>query len=291
MAASTDVRSARDLLESAARFVAPVTVLAATLAYVGWTRTQAYFSYFGVDSSLLGLSLQDLMLRSAASMFTAVANLTVFAIAIVVVDFAADAALRRLRARWWRLLLGALGALALMFGLLGALSVTAALIAGPWFPAAGLAAGAALLVRAIAPRRPRWRTIRMNHDTARAHYDVDRAHYIALAVALLAAFWAMTLDAKQLGADAAQLADRSPQLLSEVALLSEKPLNLAGDFMTATRFPSDDGKFDYEYVGLRSLAYSNGRWFLLVGHRDGHHSTVLVLHDSDTLRVEIAASA
>jgi hypothetical protein len=35
------------------------------LVYTAWTRTTTFFGFFGVDSSILGLSVQDYLLRSA----------------------------------------------------------------------------------------------------------------------------------------------------------------------------------------------------------------------------------
>src|ERR687891_2692220 len=52
-------------------FVAPTTLVGALVFYFGWTRTRAWWLYFGVDPSVLGFSNQDYVLRSVNALFPA----------------------------------------------------------------------------------------------------------------------------------------------------------------------------------------------------------------------------
>lgn len=56
--------------------VAPTTVLAALLYYFGYVTTYSRYAYFGVDLDQIGLSQQDLILRSVAALFLPAGVLT-----------------------------------------------------------------------------------------------------------------------------------------------------------------------------------------------------------------------
>ncbi|WP_130511787.1 hypothetical protein [Krasilnikovia cinnamomea] len=62
----------QQLAEAVGVVTAPAAGLAALGLYFGWKRTQTYATYFGVDNSVLGFSLQEYVLRSASSVFVIV---------------------------------------------------------------------------------------------------------------------------------------------------------------------------------------------------------------------------
>lgn len=49
--------------------VAPTTLLTALLFYFGWSHAYWFFAYFGVNSTILGLTTQDYLLRSIDGLF------------------------------------------------------------------------------------------------------------------------------------------------------------------------------------------------------------------------------
>ena len=49
--------------------VAPTTLVTALLFYFGWSHAYWFFEYFGVDSSLLGLTTRDYLMRSLDGLF------------------------------------------------------------------------------------------------------------------------------------------------------------------------------------------------------------------------------
>lgn len=274
-------------LDTASKIAAPVTVLTALLVYIGWTRTNAYFGYFGVDSSLLSLSVQDYMLRSVASSFVAVTRFVTFALILVALDLGfkrlmtvATGPFANIRLRQALALLGVVLA---AIGLCVAIIPEVAVIAGPYIGAASLVIGAVVLLR-------------FGPSLAPAHNGREialpgRVTGLAAAVCLIAAFWAVTLYAQDLGVAAAKNADGSPELLSDASVLSDKPLDIPGDQVIVTRNALLGDQTGYRYSGLRVLAYSSGRWFMITGRRPGERSTVIVLRDLDTLRVEVAATS
>src|SRR6266516_2197364 len=72
----------RTTLETITLVIGPTTLLAASLFYFGWILTNARMLYFGIDTSILGFSAQDFILRSVDVFFPLAASLF-FAIALV----------------------------------------------------------------------------------------------------------------------------------------------------------------------------------------------------------------
>jgi hypothetical protein len=62
-----------DFLQRLSVFVAPPTLVIALAYWFGWTLTNARSRYFGIDSSTLGYSTTDYLLRSADTAFVPVA--------------------------------------------------------------------------------------------------------------------------------------------------------------------------------------------------------------------------
>src|SRR5690348_12442394 len=70
----------RNILENLSLFVAPPTLVVALAFWFGWRLTNTRSEYFGIDSSTLGFSTSDYLLRSADAIFVpiAVALLLIF---------------------------------------------------------------------------------------------------------------------------------------------------------------------------------------------------------------------
>ncbi|WP_436759914.1 hypothetical protein [Streptosporangium sp. V21-05] len=71
------------MAEAVGLIAAPATFLTALGFYFGWRRTQAYAVYFGIDSSMLGFSIQEYLLRSATSVYTIVLVLVMLGLLVV----------------------------------------------------------------------------------------------------------------------------------------------------------------------------------------------------------------
>ena len=114
---------------------------------------------------------------------------------------------------------------------------------------------------------------------------------VIFAVVTAATFWGATIFAEDLGAGAAVDIDQDPTSLPYVDLYSTKPLDVSGDLVQSATVNVTPTTVDYRYDGFRLLEYANNRWLLIVGHRDGLRSSVLVVKDDDDVRVEIASPA
>jgi hypothetical protein len=114
---------------------------------------------------------------------------------------------------------------------------------------------------------------------------VERA--MTVTAALLAAFWVTTVCATEAGEGIARQVDAAPGTLPLVTLFSERHVDLPGAAVTSTRHESPEGTPLYRYTGLRLLAHSNDRWFLITGAHDGYRPTVAVLRDQPEHRLEV----
>ncbi|MBV9142471.1 MAG: hypothetical protein JO115_16435 [Pseudonocardiales bacterium] len=293
--APSGIPDAKRVIEILTAVIAPVTALTALLGYVGWIRSGAYFSYFGIDPGLLNLSIQDYVLRSTDVAFGAVARLLAALVVLALLD--------RLLARVQRAtdlngdppqtatprprrLAQALVIIGLALSLAGLL-LALGLGAGRDLPAllgpALLGVGSVVtfrLSRALVPAAPESRSLR-------------QASAAALVIALaLALFWAATLYAQELGHQAAAAIDNGSTRLPVVTVYSATFLDLPGARVEATKFTGPEGTASFRYTGLLLLSYTNGRWLLISGtHSASYHSSVVVVRDAETIRVEVSAPA
>ena len=291
--------------------------MTALLVFFGYTRSRAYFGYFGIDQGVLNYSLQDHVLRSADSTFGA----AVRALAVILVLVAID----RLLARWTRpgsnprsqQLLGrpkvgrivrvglvAVGLLLITLCLLSSVGVPVATVrVSEQATAVGLALGAIIVLR-IGPyleltageHKPLveasgtvevGQTSGTGGSTRLAFGKTGRS--LAVVVLLLALFWACTLYASGAGEEVARQVDDEPAHLPLVTVFSDEYLDLPGELVDMSEIRSPAGESSYRYTGLRLLTHSNDRWFLLTGrYAQGYRSSAVILRDSDAVRVEVA---
>ena len=261
--------------------VTPVTVVTALLVYVGSVRSRAFYGYFGLDQSLLNPSVQDYALGSADVTFGAVVRLVSAGLVFLVLDRAFVHFQKRALTSSTRAATSAAGAVGvawLLIGLLSALGVADGFGVPPLGAAAVLAIGAGVVLRlgsgllANSPVQARSTTV---------------ALYTLLVLAL---FWAATLYAQDLGQRAAKAVDANPAGLPLVTIFSREYLDLPGSQVQPTRTTGADNHAYYRYSGLSLLNHSDGTWFLVTGrYSDDYRSSVLILRDSDTVNVEIAA--
>ncbi|HEY6423566.1 MAG TPA: hypothetical protein VIY28_10055 [Pseudonocardiaceae bacterium] len=289
------VLDAKRIIEIFAVVIAPVTVLTALLSYVGWIRSRAFFSYFGVEQGLLNLSVQDYALRSSDVTFGAVARL----LAALVVLALVDRLLTRVQPdpspgdRPQQTGTARGGPLAQALAVTGlALSLAGLLLAlglGRGWGLPALLGPAVLGVGSIVTFRFR-RALMASLAGSRLRQQISVAALTAtLALAL---FWAATLYAQDLGQRAAVAVDAGQTALPTVTVFSTTFLDLPGSRVRATAVPGPGATASYRYTGLSLLSYANGRWLLISGkYSANYRSSVVVLRDSEAIRVEVAAPA
>jgi hypothetical protein len=123
---------AHDLTALSSLF-APVTVVRALLLYVGWVRTRAFFTYFGIDAGMLGFGPQDYILRSGQVGLGAVVILAMVAGFLIALDRAISVLLDMSRrvSRWISTAVAIAGAGCVLIGLLQVLDYARVAAAPP----------------------------------------------------------------------------------------------------------------------------------------------------------------
>ncbi|WP_433623643.1 hypothetical protein [Nocardia sp. CA-120079] len=79
----TSVADLSQLAQLVAQFVAPATLLAGLLYYWGYFHARGFCAYLGVDSTSLGLTTTDYVMRSADGLFVPVATIAAVALALI----------------------------------------------------------------------------------------------------------------------------------------------------------------------------------------------------------------
>jgi len=274
-------RGALQTVESVSAVIAPLTVVTALLFYVGWVRTRAFFSYFGVSAALVGFSPQDYVLRSAEVGFGAVLLLALAGVVLVGLDRLVAIVIARVSGRvlgqWVRWGLAGLGVSLVLIGLGDARAEAAVAVVPPIAGAGLLALGAVLFLRFGAESPSRQGLLRPGTTG------------LSIVVLAVACFWAVTIYARDLGVGAAVAIDGDARILPLVTVYSSEPLDLPGTNVIPTRVLGEDQRWNYRYTGAVLLTYSNERWFLIPEPASGdYRSSVVVLRDSESIRVETA---
>jgi hypothetical protein len=268
----------RDLAILSSLF-APVTVLGALLLYIGWVRTRAFYTYFGIEAGVLGFGPQDYILRSGQVGLGAVVILAIAAGSLIALDRLLSALLNRAhRAGQWvptSLAIGGTGCVLLSLSQVLDYARVAAAPPDAWIV---LAAGGALVL------------LRFGSATfTRSGVLGAATNIFGLIVIALAIFSLANTYAQDIGRKGAATIDQDPSGLAVVTVFSEAPLDLSGQNVTATRVETPEGKWAYRYSGAQLLTYANGRWFLLVAPANpDYRSRVVILSDSVSMHVETA---
>ena len=273
---STVPRLVSDLLRWTETVAVPLGAVSGLLVFFGSTHSRAYFGYFGVDQRLLQYSVQDQVLRSADVMF----GTAVLVLSVVLVLVGLDRLLALLGRRTDRLGRGvavappAAGLALLGVGLVSALRLPLVSLVVPLRAAAVLFVAGAMIMLSVGSRSGR-----------------RAGRTLLLAALVLGAFWITTLYAETEGRVLAQQVDDAPAHLPLVTLYSSTYVDLPGLAVVVSKVASPTGTPLYRYTGLRLLAFSNDRWFLITGRREAYRSTVAIVANDGSIRAEIARQA
>jgi hypothetical protein len=255
------------------------TAAAALLVYVGWVRDYYTDAYFGLSSSLVGYGVVDTMLRSIASVL-----LPVMAIGLLVLTIllARILGLAPLFTEWYHFVkfgIGAACAGIFITTALGFLSAAWVQITGP----------AAICVGLLFMGWGCWIRQRQS-GAAKERRPARSAMVVSLVLAVFAFLWSLSDYAAWYGTNAARDIQGGLASAPDVIVHSHFNLGLAGPGVTYAKFRSGSAEFGYEYNGLRLLAYSNSRYFLLPRRWQPGSGSVIVLSDQTDGPIEIEFS-
>ncbi|MGY1667475.1 hypothetical protein [Geodermatophilus sp. SYSU D00696] len=276
--------------------VAPTTLLTALLLYFGRMHATGLFRYLGVQYTVLDLSAQDYLVRSADGM---IPPLVVVAGATVVALWAHQLLVGTVPDGVRSRLLSVLAPLCAVTGLvLVGLAVTDTVRNGAvftTFPEArglGLSIGALLLayaahlVRSLlagaAGKRGPW------FPGPAATMTEWAAVFVLVSIGL---FWAVGTYAVGVGESRGRQLGAAPPGLYAVTLYSEKSLSLTAPGVTETPCQDADAAYRWRYDGLRMVVQSGGQYLLLPSGWSREDGAALLITRGSGVRLEFGNGA
>jgi hypothetical protein len=274
-------------LPQVARFlaavVAPTTLVTGLLFYFGWMHAYWFFDYFGVNSTLLGLSTVDLVMRSVDALFVPA---TVLGCAVLAALWAYTGIRSRLAGhdRLVPVLLLMLAGLGLALALGGLVSVFTPTVLSQQVALAPLCLGGGALLLLVAVRLRRASRADGRAVTSAAAVAEWAAVFTLVALSL---FWAATdysaaVGRAQAGQYAADLAGEP-----DAALYSERSLRLVGPGVREMRCQNPEAGYPFRYDGLKLVLQSGGQYVLVPSGWTRASGVAFVIPRTDSLRLEL----
>lgn len=267
--------------------VAPTTLLTALLFYFGWAHVYFFFDYFGVDSSVLGASTRDYVMRSVDALFIPVITAGAVGLGLMWGYVALPERARRgPTSRWQLLTLAILGVLLVLNGAIRLFwknPLNTALCVAPIC----LIVGIGLLWYLVLLRRNR---IGLTHRSEAAILTEWAVMFTVVAISLfwIAADYSIRVGQSRALEQEAQLPGRP-----EAILFSEKDLHLDANDVTTTACrmgPDTESAYHFRYEGLVLLIEIGGQYVLVPRDWARGHGAAIVLPKSGlgAMRLEFA---
>jgi hypothetical protein len=266
--------------------VAPTTAITALLFYFGWAHAYWFFHYLGVNSTVLGLSTADYLMRSLDGLFVPVLSLAVVGLVALWASVLWRSRVRPgTSAQLHRAMVRAvpiIGAALALYGL-SRLFWEGRLNDALGIAPLSLAGGVLLLAWAVRNRR----------TETRARDDGGHPQWAALlewaAVFLLVGlclFWAATDYSAAVGTSRARelIAELSTE--PNVVLYSERSLSLDAPGVREIRCADDDAAYLYRYDGVKLIWQSDDQYVLLPTAWERSNGVAIVMPRQATLRLE-----
>jgi hypothetical protein len=260
----------------------PTGLLLGLLYYFGYVTTDAWFRYFGLELSQVGLPQHDIVLQSIAALYLPVGALIVLGAAVYVARRGINAALSR---GWHPQFMRVAGALAVAAG---ALLVVRALL-GVFIPdiarhepialsPMSLCAGVLLVAAGVDVIR---RT-----STKQVAAQPQWATLLVAALVVLGLFWATNSVAGAYGAGRALDFARTLHSRPAVVVDTKERLFLVRGTVEETALASEgDATYRYRYRNLRLLAASGDKLYLAPADWRRGAGTIVVL-DGGEVRLQ-----
>jgi hypothetical protein len=269
--------------------VAPTTLLTSLLFYFGWSHAFWFFDYFGVNSTLLGLTTRDYVQRSLDGLFV---PLTVVGCAALLALWGHAMLRARLAAGSRPRLLGVLvpamaaGGLVLAAGglwsVFAATPLTRYLVVAPL----SLAFGVVLLAYAVHLRRL-LTTGQGEAGHGRSPQRVAVAEWAGVFVLVgLSLFWAASDYSSAVGRS------RARQLVAELptypraVLYSERSLSLAAPGVREVRCHDPNAAYRFRYDGLKLVLQSGDQYLFLPEAWSRGDGVAILMPRNASLRLE-----
>lgn len=269
------------LARALTQVVAPTTLVTSLMFFFGWSHAYWFFDYYGVNSTVLGLTTTDYVMRSVDGLFVPGAVLA----AAVLATYALHVTLwprlpRAVRARLQRragMSAGWLGLALTAFGM-SRLFVTTALNDGLAVAPLSLAAGVLLVSWALHGAGGRQR-----RTTDWSWLAQWATVFVLVGLSL---FWAANDYSAAVGRSRAQQFERELSVQPQVVVFSTSALGLHGPGVRVQTCAGTDGAYRYRYDGLVLVLHSGDQSVLLPVGWTSEDGVAIVLGRTSTVRLE-----
>jgi hypothetical protein len=112
---------------------------------------------------------------------------------------------------------------------------------------------------------------------------------VSLGLVMYGLFWLSANYALVLGRYAVDNFATQVKYLPRVTVYSQEPLSLQANGVTLEQVDADPKAYQYRYTGLRFLARSGSKYFLLPELWTPTDGATIILPETDTIRIEVAA--
>jgi hypothetical protein len=284
-------RGFQAVLTVASAVAVPPALITGLAYFFAVKRQETLALYFGVDTSVLGYSTQDYLLRGGDVLFVVVLFVALaglgFARAHLVVLQRLDVPRLQVPFRWMVVALKAVGLALLVLGLV---AVFRPLPFSPHFLFRSLSFGMGVVLIAygtyLGNRLGGIRTA--SQGDAAALWLSPVSLVLVVVVAFLSLFWATKDLAQALGNGQAQQLERSIAQRPGVVVYCNRDPGIEGPGVIREELDvdADSYRYQYRYSGLRLLVRSGGRYFVVPAKWSRSEGAVMLLSDDESMRVE-----
>ncbi|MFD6271658.1 hypothetical protein [Nocardia asteroides] len=262
---------------------APMTLITALLFFFGWSHAYWFFDYFGVNSTTIGLTTQDYLMRSQDPLFLPLAaGACLFLGYLLCRRVIREFVVPRMSGVQRRVLVRVTivaGVVLVAAGLLN-MVVATPLRTVVGAPGLCLVGGIVLVVSAV-----RWRRAEPGNEPAGDVLTAGEwgAVFVLIGVGL---FWAVADYSAAVGTGRAveQVAEFAEQ--PSVSVYSDKRLGLAAPGVVELRCPADDSAYHFRYDGLKLVLQSGNQYLLLPASWNKDNGVAFLLPRSDANRID-----
>lgn len=281
------------VLKAVGAIVAPTTLLTALLFHFGLMYAIGYFHYLGVNWTVLGLPTQDYLILSVSS---GIVPLVYAAGVMLLALWLYQLPLDTLATRAQRIVLRVLMPFTAVAGLF---LLTVAMV-DVWYPilgtnlpleARGLSLSIGVLLLAYAARLRRTLTARQRSGQLPRRLPIGLivakwgAVFIVFSVGL---FWAVSSYAINAGETEARGLAADLSCENNVALYSEKSLNLHASGVQEMPDPNSNTAYGFRYDGLKLVPQSGNMYLFLPTNWTHEKGAAILLPRSEKLRLEFS---
>lgn len=294
------------LLRFLGTIVAPTTLLTALLFYFGWSHAYWFFDYFGVNSTLLGLTTRDYMQRSVDGLFVPMTVAACAGLLLLWGHTVIRSHLAGSRSRLVRVLIAATAMVGLVLAAGGLASVFAQTVLDEYLAAAPLCLAVGVVLVAYAVHLWRFPAARGGErpsaaqdgkrspaarekkaDSAAAPDWGGVAGWAGVFVLVgLSLFWAANDYSAAVGRSrASQFVAELPSYPSAV-LYSTRSLSLDAPGVREVHCEDPDAFYRFRYEGLKLMLQSGDQYVFLPEAWSRTDGAAIVIPRNDSLRLE-----